>query len=401
MKNKGRRDFIKNSILATAGTLYIPSFLKAFDLGTHQLGMGNGRSLVIIQWSGGNDGLNAIVPFANDLYYKNRPTLAIKKEEVIRLNDQQGLNPALQPLQALYDQGELSIINSVGYPNPVRSHFRSMDIWQSASHSNQYLSTGWLGRYMDLQGEEINPYHLLELDDNLSLALKGQVNNGFAAADFRRLKKSIRNPLHQDLVHHHDHAHEENVAYLYKTMSNTFSSADYLLQKSNQSLSSTTYPNTQIGKSLKKVAGLINANTNTKVYYVNMTGFDTHAQQKGTQTRLFSQYAEAIAAFTKDLKKGNRWNDTLVMTFSEFGRRVKQNSSGGTDHGTANNVYLMGGQLKKAGFYNNAPNLSDLDNGDLKFQIDFRRIYATILKRWLNTNDDQILGKHFDLLHFV
>lgn len=397
--NKSRRNFIKKSALASSAML-VPQFLQGFS--NRQLGKNTGKALVIIQWSGGNDGLNTLVPFRNDLYYSNRPSLAIGKDKVLKITDELGFNPAMPELRALYDEGLMSIVNNVGYPNPDRSHFRSMDIWHTASNSNEYLTTGWLGRYLDEHCNNCAPYQALEVDDTLSLALKGAEKTGFASSNPRKLKRDTKSKFHQNLVqHHHDHDHDENVAYLYKTLIETQNSANYLHKQSRIYTSKVKYPQSPISRQLKTIAELIVANTDTKIYYANMGGFDTHVNQKNQQERLLKQYSQAVSAFMKDLKQNNRLDDTLVMTFSEFGRRVKQNASRGTDHGTANNLYLMGGNLKKAGVLNEAPNLGNLDQGDLIYSVDFRQVYATVLKNWLNVNPTPILGQSFKTLKFV
>ncbi|MCB9267172.1 MAG: DUF1501 domain-containing protein [Lewinellaceae bacterium] len=395
-----RRDFLKASALAST-SLLAPSFLPAAFSGRVE-GSRFGKILVVIQLSGGNDGLNTIIPYRNEEYYRSRPTLAIPAAEVLPANDELGFNPALEPLRALYDEGLLSIINSVGYPNPDRSHFRSMDIWHTASDSDEYLSTGWLGRYLDSECDGCaTPYHALELDDSLSLALKGREHSGFAMSDARQLKRTTDNRFLQAVGqagHHHEH---EQAAYLYKIMVDTQSSADYLYEHSKTHSSKATYPLTPFGQDLKKVAELITADAATRIYYVNLTGFDTHANQRNRQARLLQQLAEGVQAFVSDLKQNGLLDDTLIMAFSEFGRRVKQNASNGTDHGTANNVFLLGGQLKQPGFFNPPPDLLDLDEGDLKYQVDFRSLYATILEMWLEVRPAAVLGGEFEKLAVV
>lgn len=390
-----RRNFLKSSALAST-TLMVPAFLRGF-YNTSLSSSRTGKILVVIQLSGGNDGLNTIVPFENDIYYQNRPSLAISKSEVLKLNSEMGLHPSLAPLQSLYDKGNLSIVNSVGYPNPDRSHFRSMDIWHTGSGSEEYWSTGWLGRYLDNSCQGCPAYHALEVDDGLSLAMKGTHKSGFAMSNVRRIKRASNNPF-LNAIGHQAAPEENNVAYLYKTLIDTQSSANYLFEQSKVHRSQMIYPNSKLGKDLKQIAELITADTDTKVYYVSMSGFDTHANQKGKQQRLLKQYAEAVKAFTDDLKHNHLLDDVLIMTFSEFGRRVKQNASGGTDHGTANNVFLMGGRLKKAGFYNGSPNLSQLDKGDLVYEVDFREIYASVLEGWLETDARNILKGNFNEL---
>jgi uncharacterized protein (DUF1501 family) len=396
-----RRDFLKNSALVS-GAFMVPAFLKPFEaMAMNELS--GYKNLVIIQLSGGNDGLNTIIPYGNDIYYQKRNTIAINKTDVITLDDMQGLNPNLSALKEIYDQGWMSIINSVGYPNPDRSHFRSMDIWQTASDSNQFLTTGWIGRYLDSNCPVGKPYTAIEVDDTLSLAMKGEKMKAIAVQDPQKLYQTTREPFFKGLVHDHSSAdlNEDNLGYLYKTMIETYSSADYIQNTSKTYTVTGQYPATPFGNQLKTVSKFINSGLQTRVYYVSLSGFDTHVGQQNQQGRQLKIYADGVAAFVKDLKQSGKLDDTLVMTFSEFGRRVEQNASNGTDHGTANNILVYGGKLKKAGIYNPSPDLATLDNGDLKYQIDFRDVYATLLDKWLNVNNSQVLNKSFTGLNFV
>lgn len=395
---RSRRTFLRNSALATAGTFLVPQFLKAY---ANAAPYAEGRTLIIVQLSGGNDGLNAVIPHGNDIYYQKRPNLAIAKEDLWKANDMLGFHKELSVLRDLYEKGELCVVNNVGYPDPDRSHFRSMDIWHTASASHEFLSTGWLGRYLDAQ-QGLAPYAAIELNDTLSLALKGQEARGFAMRNVRQLRTNTRSKLIQavnKLDPHHDHP---TVDYLYKTLADTVSSADYLFETANKTgKASNDYPGGDLGRGLRQIADLMTGGCTSHIYYADMGGFDTHVNQKNQQEHLFRQYSEAMTAFVKDLKSNDLWDKTLVMTFSEFGRRVAENGSRGTDHGAANNVYLMGGKLKKAGFYNEAPNLSILDNGDLKYSVDFRQIYATLLTNWLQVPEKQGLGAAFAPLRIV
>jgi len=394
-----RRDFIKNSSLASS-LFFVPSFVKAFEnISNSSIGY---KKLVIIQLSGGNDGLNSIIPFTNDIYYKNRPKISIKKNELIRATDELGFHKNLAPLKNLYDQGYVSIINNVGYPNPNRSHFRSSDIWHTASKSSEFLDTGWLGRYIEKYGKI--PHSGIELNDSLSLIMKGQNINGIATSNPRILYANTQTPYFKKVLKHQSDAHlsEHNLGYLYKTMIEARSSAKYIYQTSKTYKSNLEYPNNAFGKQLKTTSEFINSNLDSKVYYISMGGFDTHANQINRQKRLLSTFSKSIETFVLDLKQNNTFKDTLILTFSEFGRRVQQNAAGGTDHGAANNVFLIGENLKKKGFYNKGPNLLRLDkNGDLIYTIDFRDIYATILSKWLQANDSEILNGSFNQLDFI
>jgi uncharacterized protein (DUF1501 family) len=358
---------------------------------------------VILQLSGGNDGLNTVIPFRNDLYYKARPRLGIEKTKTLSLTDEVGLHPALSVFKELYDDGSLGIINSVGYPNPDRSHFRSMDIWQTASQSTEYWSSGWIGRYLDAQCISCDkPTQAIEIDDVLSLSMKGNLMNGMAVKDPKRLFGTANEKFFRDVLKSRKtETGEQSVDYLYKTMAQTLSSADYIFKQSRLHPTSSDYPKTELGKSLKTIASLIFSEINTKVYYVSLGSFDTHINQTAQQQRLFTEMTEAIKSFVKDLKANNRFDDVLLFTFSEFGRRVSQNASGGTDHGTANNMFFVSGGLKQKGIINAMPDLGDLQDGDLKYEIDFKNVYATVLNRWLNADSAKILGNRFDNMSFI
>ncbi|WP_298893918.1 DUF1501 domain-containing protein [uncultured Psychroserpens sp.] len=394
-----RRHFLKQSTLASS-LFFVPNFIKAFEsLPSHTLGF---KRLVVIQLSGGNDGLNTIIPFNNDDYYRNRPTIGISKSDVLRASDDLGFHKSLLPLKKLFDQGHLTIINNVGYPNPNRSHFRATDIWQTASNSNQYWQTGWIGRYLDEYGNK--PFNALEIDDSLSLALKGHKTNGIAVKNPYVLFKTSQDPYFKNVLNHYqdEHLSEHNLGYLYKTMITAESSAKYIFEKHKTAVSKQDYPSNEFAKQMKTTAKLIASNIETKVFYSSLDGFDTHAGQLNSQARLLKTYAETMEAFVNDLKQQGTFNDTLIVTFSEFGRRVKQNAANGTDHGAASNVFIIGNQLKTPGFYNNLASLSDLDdNGDLKYTIDFRSIYATILDKWLAVDDETILNTSFQKLNFI
>lgn len=398
-----RRSFLQLSSLAT-GSMLIPEFLRAFER-PGSVPPGN-KVVVVIQLSGGNDGLNTVIPLRNDVYYRERPKLAIPRNEVLRLTDEAGLHPGLGAFRELYHEGGLAILNGVGYPNPDRSHFRSMDIWQTASASDSYLSTGWLGRYLDAQcrpGER--PVQAMELDDVLSLALKGEQVKGMAFRDPRQLAGATQEKFFRQInagyTDQHGHDEHSPVAYLYKTLAETMSSADYIYQQSRQRPSTATYPATALGRKLKTIASLMLSDIQTRVYYVSLGSFDTHFNQQATQKRLFAELNDAVKAFTDDLKRQGRFDDLLLFTFSEFGRRVAQNASGGTDHGTANNMFFIGGGLQQKGLLNGLPDLGALREGDLVHQVDFRDVYATIVRRWLDLDERIIPDYSPKLLHFI
>ncbi|SNC75803.1 Uncharacterized conserved protein, DUF1501 family [Hymenobacter gelipurpurascens] len=396
-----RRDFLKTSVLASS-LLFVPKFLHALDQqGLQTLHNSNGRRLVVVQLGGGNDGLNTIIPYRNDIYYKSRPTLGIREQSgILTLGQDLGFNPTMTQLKGLYDQGQMGILNAVGYPNPDRSHFRSMDIWQSASDSDKYVGTGWLGRYLDSNCADCQlPYNGLEVDDTLSLAMKGGLRKGLSLKSPEKFHQLTQNRfIAQVSQQKSSNAAGSELDYLYKTLAETTSSADYLYHTSKVYKSGVAYPNTEFSKNLKTAAELINSGIESRVFYVSLTGFDTHVRQQEQQGKLLQDLSSGLGAFAEDLQKAGNFDDTLILVFSEFGRRVSQNASNGTDHGTANNVLLLGGGLKQKGILNAAPDLLNLDQGDLRYQLDFRSIYATVLRDWLGADDTAILGREFQRL---
>lgn len=384
-------------MLATSGSLLVPQFLKAFE--KDPFTSHSDRILIILQLSGGNDGLNTVVPFRNDRYYQARPSLGIPSGKVLKVSDELGLNPALGKFQEVYDRGHLTVINNVGYPNPDRSHFRSMDIWQTASGSSDYLQTGWIGRYLDSNCEGCGSHTALEIDDSLSLALRGESVKGMAIKDPAKLYRATQSPFFKKVSE--GHSDEPTLDYLYKTVAETVSNAEYIYEKSKISRSTFEYPNTEFARRLKTITELIQSGIQTKVYYASLSGFDTHVRQAGQQERLLTLYSEAVSTLVQDLRASGNFDRTVIMTFSEFGRRVEENASGGTDHGTANNLFLLGGKLKTPGFFNRTPDLQKLDQGDLIYEIDFRQVYTTLLRDWLGADDAKILSGRFEMLKLV
>ncbi|MEO8447802.1 MAG: DUF1501 domain-containing protein, partial [bacterium] len=409
MNKIDRRKFLKYSALAST-SLLVPSFLKGFEAkeiySNPQLSklLSGGKKLIVVQLSGGNDGLNTVIPYSTDLYYSLRPKLSVEAGKVLKLNDELAFNPVMSKLKEVFDKGNLSIINNVGYPNPDRSHFRSMDIWQSGSASNEYLSTGWLGRYLDSECQSCrNPYSAIEVESTLNLAMKGNKRSGIAVEDPQKFYMNSSERFLLDLAekNKNDHHDDSNVSYLYKTLIETTSSAEYVYENSKIYKSKIDYPNTEFGKNLRTISQMIISNIDTTVYYVSMSGFDTHVNQSGRQERLLKELSDGLYSITEDLRMNDRLNEVLILTFSEFGRRVKENGSGGTDHGTANNLFLIGGDLKTPGIYNTPPDLSNLNDGDLNYEIDFRSVYSTVLSNWLEADSGLIMGSDFDRLNII
>lgn len=391
-----RRDFLKTGSLAAA-SIMLPNFLKALTL-PDSLDKDN-KVLVVLQLSGGNDGLNTIIPTRNDIYFKERPRISIKN--ALNLTDEVGINPALSYFKELYDGGEIAVLNNVGYPEPNKSHFRSMDIWQSASGSQEFLETGWIGRYLDEECHKCtHPTQALEVDDMLSLAMKGKEKKAFAFKDPQRLYETSKENYFKSLYANHHHE-DETVEYLYQTLGETINNASYIFEESKTKSTNQIYPKSALGKDFKTIASLIKSDINTKVYYLQVGSFDTHINQNQRQEKLFDDINESIKSFVADLKANGLFEDVLLMTFSEFGRRVSQNASNGTDHGTANQMFFISGGLKKKGILNALPDLQNLNDGDLIYTEDFRKVYATVLKNWLGADSTKILGWKNGVYDFV
>lgn len=370
--------------------MLLPNFLKA------QLPSKNymGRKLIVVQLSGGNDGLNTLIPTRNDLYYKLRPNLGINRSRTLTIDSEHGIHPVLKNFASLLEKGELSVVNQVGYPNPNRSHFRSMDIWHTASSADEYHNIGWLGTHLDSNCKNI--HNAIQIGSKLDLALQGERLSGMALEDPKTAYRVMNEPFFKDLES--QSTDKSELDYLYKTLMDTRHSAEYVYRQSDKVSKRNIYPNTLIGKRMQTVGALINSGLDTSVYYVDHSGFDTHVQQINKQERLLRELDEGIGALVKDLRQTGEWKNTLIMVFSEFGRRVAENGSRGTDHGTANNLWLLGGQLKSNGLYNPLSDLSDLHNGDLKYQVDFRSVYSSILKDWMRVPKHPLLNKGFDCL---
>lgn len=377
MSNRtSRRLFLKQTGLVSTAWL-LPSFLKAM---TPVAVMGH-RKFVVVQLSGGNDGLNTVVPWRNDGYYANRQRLALPKDRLLSITDEFALNPGAVGLKRLYDEGLLCVVQGVGYPGPDRSHFRSLDIWHCASASSEYWNTGWLGRYLDLRGTA--PHDVIEVGSTLSLAGRGERIKALTLTDAQRLFRSTREPYFAALSQGEGHEHA-TVSYLYKTMAETYQSAAYVKEQLKPGPAQGAFLKDDLGKQLRTVAHFINSGLETKAYYITTSGYDTHTNQLQRHERLLRSLGDNLHAFVQQLRAGGELENTLVMVFSEFGRRVKQNASNGTDHGTAGPVFLIGGGLRKPGIFNPLPSLTDLDaNGDMKFSVDFRSVYAAVLQHWL------------------
>ena len=359
------------------------------------------RVLVVVYFQGGNDGLNTVVPFGTPAYYKYRPTLAVTQNDVLRINDTVGLNPQLKPFKDMYDKGQVAIVQGVGYPNPDYSHFRSTEIWETAA-PDKYASTGWLGRYLD--GANVPSENLFNavaiadvlpevlVADRVDVAAIAQLNGYGLASD--RSKTLGRDEFHAFVA-------DNNVPFRSPYLAQVASIEDHA-QRGAEELPkliagyqpAASYPETPIGRSLALAAQVIGSKLGTRVLYVQLGSFDTHTTQKVTQDRLLAEFANGISAFYTDLAAHGDEGRVLTMTFSDFGRRVAENGSRGTDHGSAAPVFVVGGGVK-GGLYGEHPSLDALDAGNLRFTTDFRSVYATVLEKWLRRSASAIVGPGF------
>jgi uncharacterized protein (DUF1501 family) len=391
-----RRGFLK--IAAVFSTLGVaPQFLTRAAEGEAPpiAGFKDDRVLVVVQLSGGNDGLNTVVPYADDLYYRARPRVGLKRNRVLPLNDHVGLNDRLVDLIRLHDDGQLAVIQGVGYPNPDRSHFRSMEIWHTASGSDEFLSTGWIGRYFDNTcSGSARPQAGVAIGKERPQAFDGE--KGFGVAFERpdlygwRNGGAKENEARFQRLNRPGPCGNETLDFLRHTTSNAILSAREVQEACSRA--DVKQARGRGADPLAVVAGLIRGGLQTRIYYVSFGGFDTHANQVGQHDNLLARCGAALANFQKTLRRDGTADRVLTMVFSEFGRRVEENASGGTDHGTAAPMFLVGSGVK-AGVHGSPPSLTDLQDGDLKHGVDFRSVYATVLERWFETPSEAILGE--------
>ncbi len=367
------------------------------------------RVLVVIQLTGGNDGLNTIVPHTNELYYKARPKLAIPKEDVLKFNADIGLHPSMRGIASLIEDKKFCVIQGVGYPNPNRSHFESMDIWHSCHRKESRSSDGWLGRYFSrishgMSAAPTDSYGLHLGTEQLPLALvaRGVQTPSLASIEQLRWKgKSELNMAKGEIEKMLSTKRVDTDSNLLDFVSASTTAAMQASDRLEKALatpdSSGDFPNSHLGEKLKIVLRLLLAGLKTKVYYVTLDGFDTHANQLVAHSGLMRQWSDALRSFHQRLDIAGLGERVLVFTFSEFGRRVAENASQGTDHGAAAPAFLSGPKLENT-IVGNQPGLSELDDGDLKFHTDFRRVYATLIEDWFGASSKNILtGEHVKL----
>ncbi len=432
-----RRKFLRTSALGAAAAWTLPVFLEktffaldaiAADALTQTVTGKDNTILVVLQLAGGNDGLNTVVPFADDAYHRARPKLALSSDKILKLDSYIGFNSKLAGLKALHDDGHLALIQGVGYPNPNRSHFRSTEIWQTASDANQFANEGWLGRYFDSCCNGADPTVGVSIGAQApqAFAAKNPTGVTFSRPEQFRWKASAGadgKPLSGEEVFYRQLIGETEESapsdgnsiatlpgkmqtntstedFLRRTALDAQISSDKIISIARKYKSDMPYPPTPLGASLNLIARMIGGGLPTRVYYASQGGFDTHAGQINSHDRLMGGMNDAMTAFVADLKHQGNFERVLLMTFSEFGRRVAENANSGTDHGAAAPMFLIGGGVKP-GLFGKHPSLTELDDGDLKFSTDFRSVYASVLEKWLCAPSQLVLGRKFPMLPIV
>jgi uncharacterized protein (DUF1501 family) len=439
-----RRRFLRTTVLGSALTWTVPAFLadtfaalhgEAADATTQIVTGKDASILVVLQMAGGNDGINTVVPYTNDYYRNARPKLGLTAQQVLSLNGDIGFHNALTGFKNLYDAGHLTVVQGVGYPNPNRSHFRSSEIWQTASDADKVEKYGWLGRYFDNACAGCDPTVGVDIGGQMPQSFYAQTPTGISLANpqsYRFMSPGHFKPGQVDLLEESyekmnempdaaDAAPDVNsggsigalaagmpqpggsvLHFIERTALDAQMSSDQIRAIVARVKNQVPYPTTKLAGDLKLVAQLIAGGLPTRVYYISQGGYDTHVNQAGTQQRLLKELGDAVNAFVGDLKAQGNLQRVLVMTFSEFGRRVTENANGGTDHGAAAPLFVIGDKVK-AGLLGRYPSLApqDLFEGDIKYNVDFRSVYAGVLEGWLKTRSAPILGRQFEPLQLV
>lgn len=397
-----RREFLQNGVGLVGVAATVPTFLSHSMLGMMQHAMAteaggkDGKLLVVIQLAGGNDGLNTVIPYAQDEYYKLRPRIAIPKQDVLTLNDMYGLHPQATGFRNLWNQGQLAIVHGVGYPNPDRSHFVGTRIWHSASPDGAQAD-GWLGRYFDHEcgGADPDPRAGIAIDSEMPLAMRGSKFMPLCMDGQRLLGNKKGGSPDGMEVSPRATGGASDLDFLRRSVLDAEVHAEQIRKAARKEIEGVSFPNNRFANDLETIAKLIAAGLPTKVYYASFPGFDTHAQQMNRHGNLLRDTGNSLDAFMQALKRTGNLERTTVLVFSEFGRRASENASSGTDHGEAAPVFVLGGAVK-GGFVGEMPSLGQLHRGDLAYNTDFRRIYATLLDEWLGADSTMLLGQTFD-----
>jgi uncharacterized protein (DUF1501 family) len=377
---------------------------------------GGTRTLVLVQLTGGNDGLSTVVPYADDAYAAARPGLKFTAADVLKLDEYRGLNPNLKGLRALHEDGRLAIVEGCSYPNPIRSHFQSYEVWHTADARGRNSGPGWIGRLCDhawpkettpelvVHVGATAPYALFSLT-HPPLAFQTPATYRWAGTESDDLE-AYRRAAEEDMRrletarHGKETGQDAMLRRLRGVLEDANESSRKVRRAAGSYVTAVKYPEDDLGEALRLTAALVDARLGSRVVSVELSGFDTHQNQRGTHNGLMKRLDDALAAFLADMKSKSVGDDVVVVVFSEFGRRVKENGSGGTDHGVAAPMLVLGNKVQ-GGLYGRHPSLKDLDAGDLKFTTDFRSVYGTLVDRWFGSDHTQVLGARYPTLEFL
>jgi len=393
-----RRSFLQTAVLglgATPGVL-----LRAAE---RVVGSPGDQVLVVVQLCGGNDGLNTVIPFESDVYHRSRPTLAISKPSVLKLDARAsldvGLHPRMSAIRELHDEGHVAVVQGIGYPNPSRSHFRSMDIWHTARPGDLEADKGWLGRSLELGDASLDALRIG--GGKLPLALQGRRHvASLQNLDFLDFLASSRGrEMRRVMTAVHAPAREGGVEVVRGLAETTIQSLEKIVEVRERRVP-VEYPDSSLAERLRWVGQMVDGGYPSRIFYVSQGGYDTHAQQGDLHGELLGRLSDAIGAFYRHVDEVGASRRVTVVVFSEFGRRVRENGSLGTDHGCAAPALVISGRVK-GGLHGEHPSLADLDQGDLRYGVDFRCLYATVIEDVLGLRSEGVLGGRFEKLDLL
>ncbi len=363
------------------------------------------RTLVLLQMTGGNDGLSTVVPFAEDAYQKARPTLALTKKSVLPLDDYRGLHPSLVELKKVWDAGKLAIIEGAGYPNPIRSHFKSYEVWHTADIRGRAAGDGWIGRLCDASWSSIvDPNLVVHVGTNVPYSLHSSTHPPIQfvnPASYRWAGAKDDTDAFAELGDaEREKAKRSSLDFVRNVAADSQASSEKVRAARARYKTPIEYPDDALGLALNDVAALVNGELGSRVLSVELAGFDTHTNQKNRHDQQMKMLDGALGALLRDLERSEAGKNAVVMLFSEFGRRIHENGARGTDHGVAAPMFVAGAAVK-GGLHGKAPSFSDLDAGDLKHTTDFRSVYATVIERWFAGDSSKVLRAKYPLLGFL
>lgn len=393
-----RRDFIRKGAAALGAGVMLPAFLRETNVAMAANALAGNtqkhpeRILVVLELSGGNDGLNTVVPYTNDEYYRARPTLAVRPNDVLKVDDTYGFHPNLLGFESVFKDGHMAVVHGCGYPNPNRSHFESMKFWHTGV-PNAPESRGWLGRFADAYQPDPVSSYIVNIAKEQTAAVRANVHSPVVFDDpdrFRRQGTADQVEIFKELSRRQEIEWNDSLSFVRGIASTAEESSDFIRHACAEYKTMADYGYGEVGIDMKQIVAQIAADSPARIYYTAFGSFDTHVTQAGAHNGLFNRVGDAVHAFMNDLERIGRADDVALLMFTEFGRRVKENASKGTDHGVASPMFVVGKHVS-GGFYGKHPSLTDLDQGDLKMTTDFRSVYATMTKGWMGFEDTQSL----------